>query len=234
MSTENNTQYEKWQCKVFDLSVVDKKNERTLSKVYDLWDEVYAPILKQSGETLRSDYFFRCKSAVTLLDAFENPLAFVLHNHFYFGINGSNIHSYFDISPQDYKDLHSKEQSIITTFEWVTIHPSFSRKKEEIRPAHVIMGLSMLAVQQSHSTGFMGYSRTDFKADKNAEIFGFRPLEDLYRHDIHCKLMYASQADIKSHYNPTVVDLTNKIWSSAQNYSPFFSQTDPLEKRRYA
>ena len=234
MDTEQNKQHENWKCKIFDLTVISKEHERVLSKVYDLWEEVYTPILKQSGETLRSDYFFRCRSAVALLDAFENPIAFILHNHFYFGINGCNVHSYFDISPQAYKDLHRKEESIITTFEWVTIHPSFSRKKEEIRPAHVVMGLSMLAVQQSNSTGFMGYSRTDFKADKNAEIFGFRALEDLYRHNIHCKLMFASQADVKTHHNPAVVDVTNKIWLKTENFSPFFSQKIQTADRRYA
>ena len=219
------TQTKKWlmdnslHCKIYDLANIPSSEKANVSRIYDVWNQVYTPILKDSNEVLRSDYFFRTKFLVALFDESEKPLSFSLHNNYDLQLHGVATHSYFDVAPPAFMELISKEQHQVLTYEWVTVHPDERGRKTEAKSSHVLMGLASKAAQASPYTSPMGYSRVDFKADKNAELYGFKALMDTYRHNILCKVMFCRKHEFHPHPSGFVADVVDQVWEKRTNFS---------------
>jgi hypothetical protein len=196
---------------------VKKGQVELVSHCYRVWREVYEPILAESKESLSSDLFYRCKLLSVIANEDQVPIAFCLHNNLCTEFEGVRDHSYFATATPEFMQKITIEKQHVFTVEWVTVHPNQRGKFTKIQPADLIMGLAMKAGQHSPCTALMGFSRVDLKADKIAERYGGQSYGEVTRHDITCRIMFCTMAQITDHPIQRVQSIVNELWKSKIN-----------------
>lgn len=191
-----------------------------VSNCYQVWKDVYTPILKEAGEVLSADFFYRSKMLSVIHDGNHKPIAFSLLNNMHTEILGVIEQTYFEPAPSDFKALLIGEKEQVMTIEWVTVHPDERGKFTKIQPVDLVMGLTFRLAQFSPYTSVMGFSRVDMKADRIAGRYGPRPYGEVTRHNITCKVMFAKTSELVSHPLSQVQALIDELWNSKENHSP--------------
>lgn len=213
-----------------DLSGLSKEHLQTIESVYEMWQEIYGPILAVANEELHPDAFFRARYLVCIMDVGQ-PLAFCLMNTIDLKVGQNAGRSYFRPVPtQRLTELILANEKILTV-EWVTVRPDSRVQFKKVQLADLVMGAAFRFLHQTDHTLAMGYSRTDVGADRIAASFGVRPFDEIQLHGIHCRLMIGRREWVGRHRFSVVETAIETMWRSARNYTAIQFKTD-LENQK--
>lgn len=212
-----------------DLSGLPKEQLQTIESVYEMWQEIYGPILAAADEELHPDAFFRARYLLCIVDSTTDavkPIAFCLMNSIDLKIAQNAGRSYFRPVPtQRLTELILTNEKILTV-EWVTVRPDFRVQFKKVQLADLVMGAAFRFLHQTDHTLAMGYSRTDVGADRIATSFGVRPFDEIQLHGIHCRMMIGRREWVGKHRFSVVETAIEKLWRSARNYTAIQFKTD--------
>lgn len=184
---------------------------------YILWEKTYTEILKDSGEILDPDAFWRSR-ILAVIENDKEVIGMHLYNAFDLRIKSINKHSYFThIDPIKIEEIKSSRINSLMTCEFLTVHPDFRGKKVDIPMAQIIVGLCSNVLTHSPWDALIGISRVDYKVDKMSAEIGANSFGDTKRHNIDCKLVLARKDQIKSIDQKETLDLVLKLWSQKNN-----------------
>lgn len=203
---------------IIDLAIIEESQKKFINQAYDIWTETYEPILSEAGEKISADYFYRCR-LITILTAGDQVQAFMLHNFYDLSLAGVRDLSYFNPARHLIENGAIKESSKIFSCEWVTVHPDLRARFSKVQLGDVMMGLAFKAMQGSHCNSAMGFSRTDNKADRMAEKFGFEKLDLIKRHDKECGVMFLEVDSLKDHPYSKTQETINAFYEDKMNFS---------------
>ncbi|MBN8542424.1 MAG: hypothetical protein J0L82_18685 [Deltaproteobacteria bacterium] len=209
------------QLNYFDLQELDGLSSdslRTIESVFDLWQEVYRPILAAANEELHPDAFFRARYLLCICDS-DQPLAFCLMNSIDLKLAHNAGRSYFGPVPASRMNEFLVSKDKILSVEWVTVRPASRVQFKKIQMADLVMGAAFRFLHQTDHTLAMGYSRTDVGADRIAALFGVRPFEETQLHGINCRLMIGRREWVGKHRFSVVESAIESLWRSAHNFT---------------
>lgn len=209
---------------LLDLNYITNSNEPMISACYELWRDVYKPILEECGETIRPDLFYRAK-LLSVIHEGARPIAFCLHNNFAANLSGMTEHGYFEPTDLNTRSFLKVNKHQVFSVEWVTVHPAERGKFTKLQKADLIMGLAFKAAIASPYSCVMGFSRTDLKADKLAGKFGVQCLGMTTRHGIECGVMFLEIEKLTDHPTTNVAHAIQELWDNGNIESPYLKLT---------
>jgi hypothetical protein len=216
-----------------DLSGLSKESIRTLESVFEMWEEIYNPILTAANEVLNPDAFFRARYLLCI-STDNQPVAFCLMNSIDLKMGPNAGRSYFRPVPAHRLSELVNESEKVLTVEWVTVRPESRVQFKKVQLADLVMGAAFRFLHQTDHTLAMGYSRTDVGADRIAASFGVRPFEEIQLHGIKCRVMIGRREWVSKHRFSIVESAIENLWSSAQNFTSvqfnLFSENQNTEK----
>lgn len=184
--------------KIIDLTNIKKTDVQTVNAAFEVWQQVYGPILQQAGETLTPESFWKCR-LLTVIESEEMVEGFMLHSIYDLSLKGLVDIGYFSPLSAAMKAELVDNEEVIFTCEWVTVHPTLRGRFSKVQIGDVVMGVGFRSFLDTPCTLAMGFSRTDMKADKMAESFGFENKGMIRRHDIECGIMMLRKENHKAH-----------------------------------
>jgi hypothetical protein len=201
---------------IIDLHQINqKKTVSQISQCLDLWRQVYEPILHKNKETLDLDHFLRSRY-LSILHGSNKIFAFCLHNPFLVQDSFFLENSYFKYCTPYAKAMIFETTERILSLEWLTANPLFRGKISGINYNEYLLSLTFHWMKENRFSAMMGYSRTDYKADKAAEKFGASAIDTVQRHGIECKIMLAYSNRIITHPDPEQAQVIYQIYKTTQ------------------
>ncbi|OFZ29708.1 MAG: hypothetical protein A2622_10830 [Bdellovibrionales bacterium RIFCSPHIGHO2_01_FULL_40_29] len=199
---------------IIDLARLNPESLAIANRAYEMWHSRFVSILDEAGEKLTPDYFYRSKYISVLYDD-TKVIAMCLHNVLDLQAKGVSELSYLDPVNQILKAQLKKRSERILTVEWVAVHPDSVRQK----CADIIMGLAFSFLSDSECTAAMGFSRTDYKADKVAEKFGTQKLDLIIRHGIECGVMLLKKENLKPHPDKSIQETIDDLYGERLDFT---------------
>lgn len=184
---------------------------------YGLWEKTYSEILRESGEALNPDAFWRSR-ILAVIEKDSEVVGMHLYNSFDLRIKSISKHSYFShIDTNKVEEVKSSRINSLMSCEFLTVHPNYRGKKIDISMAEVIVGLCSKVLTHSPWDALIGISRIDYKVDKMSAKIGANSFGDTKRHNIDCKLVLAKKDQIKKIDHKETLELVETLWSRKNN-----------------
>lgn len=209
-----------------DLSILSNESLRTVESVYQMWQEVYSPILTAANEALHPDTFFRARYLLCLSDS-DQTIAFCLMNSIDLRVPQNAGRSYFNPVPSQRMAEFVSARDKVLTVEWVTVRPASRVLFKKVQLADLVMGAAFRFLHQTDHTLAMGYSRIDVGADRIAASFGVRAFDEIKLHGINCRLMIGRREWVGKHRFTVVESAIETLWCSANNFTSVPFKVNP-------
>ncbi|HEY8272075.1 MAG TPA: hypothetical protein VIG33_14385 [Pseudobdellovibrionaceae bacterium] len=208
--------------KLIDLSHIEKSDVSTANSAFEVWKQVYTPILTEANEQIRPEFFWKSK-LLCVIEREQLIEGFMLASIYDLSLNGLIDIPYFAPLGDSMKAKLVDDEEKIFTCEWVTVHPLLRGKFSKVQIGDVVMGLGFRAFMDSPCTLAMGFSRTDLKADKMAESFGFENQGMICRHGIECGIMMLRKSNFKSHRYFKTQQVIEELYANKENKTHLIS-----------
>jgi hypothetical protein len=210
---------------LIDLGEVRPEEIDLVNSCYQLWREIYTPILQADNKQIDVESFYRPKM-LSVIHTGSQVHSFSLHNILDLHLIGVDQLRYFLPMPQDVLERLRGEHARLFTIEWITVHPDQQKRFSKISQADLIMGLSIRAMAHSHCDAAVGFSRVDERADRIASKYGAQAQASTEMLGIACNVMLARREWFKAHPFATVESVLNELWKNKSNHTSYIKDGD--------